>query len=48
MLEYLTRVLRGEETEQVVVTENIRGFMSEARGVDKEFKIKIKLKQQSY
>ncbi len=35
VLEYLTRVLRGEETEQVVVTENIGDFMSEAKVIDK-------------
>lgn len=36
VLEYLTRVLRREETEQVVVTENIGDFMSEAKVVDKQ------------
>ena len=35
VLEYLTRVIRGEETEQVVVTENIGDFMSEARVINK-------------
>lgn len=44
VLEYLTRVLRGEETEQVVVTENIGDFMSEARLVDKELSAKDKIK----
>lgn len=44
VLEYLTRVLRGEETEQVVVTENIGDFMSEARVVDKELSAKDKIK----
>lgn len=44
VLEYLTRVLRGEETEQVVVTENIGDYMSEARTVDKEISAKDKIK----
>lgn len=44
VLEYLTRVLRGEETEQVVVTENVGDFMSEARLVDKELLAKDKIK----
>ncbi|EOU1914368.1 terminase small subunit [Clostridium perfringens] len=44
VLEYLTRVLRGEETEQVVVTENIGDFMSEAKVVDKEISAKDKIK----
>ncbi|MBI6020017.1 terminase small subunit [Clostridium perfringens] len=44
VLEYLTRVLRGEETEQVVVTENIGDFMSEAKVIDKELSAKDKIK----
>lgn len=44
VLEYLTRVLRGEETEQVVVTENIGDFISEARVIDKELSAKDKIK----
>lgn len=44
VLKYLTRVIRGEETEQVVVTENIGDFMSEARVVDKEISAKDKIK----
>ncbi|HII4414718.1 terminase small subunit [Clostridium perfringens] len=44
VLEYLTRVIRGEETEQVVVTENIGDFMSEAKVVDKEISAKDKIK----
>lgn len=44
VLEYLTRVIRGEETEQVVVTENIGDFMSEARVVNKELSAKDKIK----
>lgn len=44
VLEYLTRVIRGEETEQVVVTENIGDFMSEARVINKELSAKDKIK----
>ena len=44
VLEYLTRVLRGEETEQVFVTENIGDFMSEAKVIDKEISAKDKIK----
>lgn len=44
VLEYLTRVIRGEETEQVVVTENIGDYMSEARVVKKELSAKDKIK----
>ena len=44
VLEYLTIVLRGEETEQVVVVENTGDFMSEARLVDKELSAKDKIK----
>nr|DAL47117.1 MAG TPA_asm: Terminase small subunit [Caudoviricetes sp.] len=44
VLEYLTRVLRGEETEQVVFTENIGDFMIEAKVVDKEISAKDKTK----
>lgn len=44
ILEYLTRVIRGEETEQVVVTENIGDFMSEARVINKELSAKDKIK----
>lgn len=44
VLEYLTRVIRGEETEQVVVTENIGDFMSEARVVNKELSAKDRIK----
>ena len=44
VLQYLTRVIRGEETEQVVVTENIGDFMSEARIVNKELSAKDKIK----
>ena len=39
VLQYLTRVLRGEETEQVVVIES-----TEARLIDKELSAKDKLK----
>lgn len=44
ILKYLTRVIRGEETEQVVVTENIGDFMSEARVINKELLAKDKIK----
>ncbi|MEG0133853.1 MAG: terminase small subunit [Clostridium sp.] len=44
VLKYLTKVIRGEETEQVVVTENIGDFMSEARVVNKELSAKDKIK----
>lgn len=44
VLKYLTRVIRGEETEQVVITENIGDFMSEARVVNKELSAKDKIK----
>ncbi|ELC8455783.1 terminase small subunit [Clostridium perfringens] len=44
VLKYLTRVMRGEETEQVVITENIGDFMSEARVVNKELAAKDKIK----
>lgn len=44
VLKYLTRVIRGEETEQVVVTENVGDFMSEARVVNKELAAKDKIK----
>ena len=44
VLEYLTRVIRGEETEQVVVTENVGDFMSEARVIKKELSAKDRIK----
>lgn len=44
VLQYLTRVMRGEEVEQVIVTENIGDFMSEARVVNKELSAKDKIK----
>ncbi|KEH93234.1 terminase small subunit [Clostridium botulinum] len=36
VLQYLTKVMRGEEKEEVVVTENIGDFMSEARVIEKQ------------
>ncbi|MEF9952946.1 MAG: terminase small subunit [Clostridium sp.] len=36
VLKYLTKVMRGEESEEVVVTENIGDFMSEARIIKKQ------------
>lgn len=44
VLEYLTRVIRGEETEQVVVTESVGDFMSEARVINKELSAKDRIK----
>lgn len=44
VLEYLTRVLRGEETEQVIAIENVGDFTSEARLIDKELSAKDRLK----
>lgn len=44
VLQYLTRVIRGEETEEVVVTENIGDFMSEARTIEKEISAKDRIK----
>ena len=44
VLEYLTRVLRGEETEQVIVTENTGDYTSEARTIDKELSAKDRIK----
>lgn len=44
VLKYLTRVMRGEETEEVVVTENIGDFMSEARTIEKDIGAKDRIK----
>ena len=44
VLQYLTRVLRGEETEQVIVTENTGDYTSEARTIDKELSAKDRIK----
>lgn len=44
VLKYLTRVIRGEETEQVVVTENVGDYMSEARVINKELSAKDRIK----
>ena len=44
VLQYLTRVIRGEEVEQVVVTENVGDFMSEARTIKKEISAKDRIK----
>ena len=40
VLKYLTKVMRGEEMEEVVVTESIGDFMSEARILKKQVGIK--------
>lgn len=44
VLKYLTRVIRGEETEQVVVTVSKGDFISEVEVVDKELGAKDKIK----
>lgn len=44
VLEYLTRVLRGEETEQVVAIENLGDFTSEAKLINKELSAKDRIK----
>lgn len=44
VLKYLTRIIRNEETEQVVITENIGDYTSEARIVSKELSAKDKIK----
>lgn len=44
VLEYLTSVLRGEETEEVVVTENIGDFKSEAKVIDIKVSSKERIK----
>ncbi|MHB8034689.1 terminase small subunit [Clostridium botulinum] len=44
VLQYLTRVIRGQETEEVVVTENIGDFKSEAKTIKKEIGAKDRIK----
>lgn len=44
VLEYLTRVIRGQETEQVIVTESIGDFMTEAKIINKELSAKDRIK----
>ena len=44
VLEYLTRVIRNEETEQVVVTDKVGNYMSEAKVINKELSAKDKIK----
>lgn len=44
VLKYLTRIMRNEETEQVVVTENVGDYISEARVINKELSAKDKIK----
>lgn len=44
IMEFLTRVIRDEEVEEVVAVENIGDFMSEARTIDKKIGAKDKLK----
>ena len=44
VLEYLTRVIRNEEKEEVVVTVNVGDFQTEIKKVKKELSAKDKLK----
>lgn len=44
VLEYLTKVIRDEEREEVVVTVNTGDFQSEVRKVDKKLSAKDKIK----
>lgn len=44
VLEYLTKVIRDEEREEVVVTINTGDFQSEVRKVDKKLSAKDKIK----
>ena len=44
VLEYLTRVIRDEETEQVIITKNTGDFITEVEIVDKKLDAKDKIK----
>lgn len=44
VLKYLTSIMRGEETEEVVVVESIGDFMSRATTIDKEVSAKERIK----
>lgn len=44
VLEYLTSVMRGEQTEEVVVTENVGDFMSRARTIEKQVNARERIK----
>lgn len=44
VLEYLTSVMRGEQSEEVVVVESIGDFMSEARIVSKKLNARERIK----
>lgn len=44
VLKYLTEVMRGEEVEEVVITENIGDYKSEGRIIKKEVAPKEKIK----
>ena len=44
VLEYLTKVIRNEEKEEVVVTVNVGDFQTEVRKVKKELSAKDKIK----
>lgn len=44
VLEYLTRIIRDEETDQVVITKNVGDFMTEVEIVEKKIDAKDKIK----
>lgn len=44
VLKYLTSIMRGKETEQVVVVESIGDFMSEAKTINKDVSAKDRIK----
>lgn len=44
VLQYLTRVIRDEETEEVVVVESVGDYMSEAKVIKKRLSAKDKIK----
>jgi phage terminase small subunit len=44
VMQYLSKVMRGEETEQIVITINKGDYESEAQTIDKEISAKDKLK----
>lgn len=44
VLQYLSKVMRGEETEEVVIVENIGDYMSKAKKVEKDIGAKDRIK----
>lgn len=44
VLKYLTTVMRGEHTEEVIVVESVGDFMSEARVIDKQVSARERIK----